>query len=543
MGDCGNTDYQMIDFSTITDIESAQVVKAQINSIDQDNNTADINLLDSTCEILSGLDLTEVEFFYHCEDSVGTLEDLATGWRAFRTGDIVYVIYIPENGDVAERFFIIGHVDIKGTNICEIAEYLVFKTTNSYTIFDTAVGTTLDLNSFDNIDAGSPPKPTRLPFIPGDTDYLNDWLNYNFSPSSGGATIGGSIYELDLASSGTTTDINENTTSPVGSDPGTHTYNLLEHRTNDPNYTIHNETYQYGSDYMGSFYGYGNMETTVKYNITTGHSEGIEIYDSTVSAYRYIYLSRISSIESIGTHEYVSYDSLLWDTYYATKCYSSESVKVSTNFDSTNETLWSIGGGFTGSNGYPNGPVRPALFLLSSGASVTTDILGGALNTSKTNNVPLDSVSAERHQISITGDLGFYFLHYYSVAAMEFNADNVTVCSPRVASTNVGQLWTNMGGHNYLYCYTPDSTGNGITPVAVKVVYPLISMFSTLDTSSTVGMFDVIDNRNATKSAGLSACIKDLLDAEFLSCEIPEYGNLTDGITEAIAYRKKSDIE
>lgn len=108
---CGESVFQRIGY--FGEINTAQVVTAEINSINQENNTADITLAPE-CTKLQLLDTSAVPFFYHCQDSTGTEEDLAQGFRAFNIGDIVYVLHLPSD----DLLYIIGHVDIKGTQKC-----------------------------------------------------------------------------------------------------------------------------------------------------------------------------------------------------------------------------------------------------------------------------------------------------------------------------------------------------------------------------------------------------------------------------------------
>ncbi len=180
MADCNNTDYQMIDFSTITDIENAQIVKAEINSIDENNNCADITLINECIE-LSGVDLSEVEFFYHCQYSTGTVEDLAKGWRAFAVADEVLVIYIPANGEVLERLYIIGHTDLRGTQQCRYGDFLYLYAGTCVSIFDVSNGCVLDLSTWYNIDDESPNAPDTLPCIKDSA--FDSWFAYNFIAS------------------------------------------------------------------------------------------------------------------------------------------------------------------------------------------------------------------------------------------------------------------------------------------------------------------------------------------------------------------------
>lgn len=120
MSECPGTEYQNIDLDKIFDLRDSQLVRAQINTISGGTNTADITLLDP-CPALDGVDLTAVEFFYHCEWSKGTLRDLQYGFKAFEELDFVYCLFTPpitaDPDDVA-TFYIVGHIDIQATEMC-----------------------------------------------------------------------------------------------------------------------------------------------------------------------------------------------------------------------------------------------------------------------------------------------------------------------------------------------------------------------------------------------------------------------------------------
>jgi hypothetical protein len=66
---------------------------------------------------MQGVNTSAVPFFYHCQFSDGSAEDLVLGYSAFIPGEWVYVLHIP--GDIPTSY-IFGHADIKGTIICEL---------------------------------------------------------------------------------------------------------------------------------------------------------------------------------------------------------------------------------------------------------------------------------------------------------------------------------------------------------------------------------------------------------------------------------------
>ena len=148
--------YHLIDFVDISDMENALLLRGEINTIDSATNQANITLLDE-CPYVEGGGTIDVPFWYHCEDSTGTLEDLANGYKAFTEGDMVYAVFIPASGEVAQRFFIIGHVDIMGTKLCT-GEYLKLITFGYVTVLDTATFSVIDINNFTITDEESPAK-------------------------------------------------------------------------------------------------------------------------------------------------------------------------------------------------------------------------------------------------------------------------------------------------------------------------------------------------------------------------------------------------
>lgn len=199
MAVCGDHEYDMIEYANLFDLRDVQLLRAEIDAISRANNTADITFLDACPDY--AVSMLAVPFFYHCQYSTGTVEDLAHGHNAFSVGDMVYVIHAPANGDVAERMYIVGHVDIRGTRVCP-TEFLFVtltftlnSTSYSYTtIFDASTGTKLDLASFTNRDESSPDKPSSLPTA---TSGMSAWQVYNFGsvPIDGYIVTGGVAQE------------------------------------------------------------------------------------------------------------------------------------------------------------------------------------------------------------------------------------------------------------------------------------------------------------------------------------------------------------
>lgn len=194
MADCGELEYQLIEQVGSRALSTAKLLRAEINSINKEENTANITLLD-TCEEMIGIDLTAVPFWYHCEFSTGTIEDLAFGHKAFAPGEMVYVVHDTATVEEEPLFYIIGHVDIHGTAPCS-DDYLVLKLGwNNFwypnagylpdeydyfvTIFDVKNGETLDLDAFEEIVIeGGSPKPESFPCRY--TTSVANWINNNF---------------------------------------------------------------------------------------------------------------------------------------------------------------------------------------------------------------------------------------------------------------------------------------------------------------------------------------------------------------------------
>jgi hypothetical protein len=187
VADCGEYSHQAIAYQGLFDLKDMQIVRAEIDSIDDEANTASITLLDD-CDFDDWLVTSAVPFFYHCEFSTGTVEDLAKGYKAFTVGDMVFIILLPGRGeDFPSQAYIIGHVDIRGTRECLPREYLYIRFTFTIdeeeftvvTIYDVTTGATLDLASFEPIDESSPEPPASFPCV--QTTAMLSWYAYNFS--------------------------------------------------------------------------------------------------------------------------------------------------------------------------------------------------------------------------------------------------------------------------------------------------------------------------------------------------------------------------
>ena len=182
-GLCGESAYTMITFADLFDLRYSRMYRAVIFTIDRTENTAEI-VIEEECPDLVGLDLSAVPFFYHCEDSTGTVEDLARGHEAFLEDDEVIVLWSPENGDIGARLFIIGHANIRTNRRCHLHEYILVYmggSTKYATIFDVGSTGTLSLANFSNLDGDSPAKPVALPCVV--SAEFEAWFSYNFKPS------------------------------------------------------------------------------------------------------------------------------------------------------------------------------------------------------------------------------------------------------------------------------------------------------------------------------------------------------------------------
>lgn len=183
--------HELIGSAGLLDMRNAEVVRAEIDTINRAENTASITLLD-VCESVGELDLANVPFWYHCEKTVGTLEDLERGHAAFKAGDMVFAVRFPEIGEVVDRFFIVGHVGKRGTVKC-VSDYIVVSmgasaldSATAFIVFDVSTSELLDLETFQNLDELSPAAPATWPA--SKTTYW-DWLQYNFNAATPGATV------------------------------------------------------------------------------------------------------------------------------------------------------------------------------------------------------------------------------------------------------------------------------------------------------------------------------------------------------------------
>lgn len=300
MADCGNYSYQAIEYRGLFDLRDAQIVRAEIDSINSGANTAAVTLLDA-CDQDDWLNTSAVPFFYHCEHSTGTVEDLAFGYMAFAEGDMVYLLLTKENGEEPAQAYIIGHVDIRNTRRCLAPEYLMVTlalnykgTSHSYTtIFDASTGAKMDLTSFENLP-GSPAAPSSFPVASAD---ISPWLTYNFEAPVAPHGIAGTIDLTDAAGSTYYKDAS-----------GDYESWLYDGIDDDVSYTgqsyelcakfnTGNATYQ--DNYSLVYTGNNNSNQPVEYSYTTTHERsGVTKYELG-DTYCRAYWSSISLTEDL----------------------------------------------------------------------------------------------------------------------------------------------------------------------------------------------------------------------------------------------------
>jgi hypothetical protein len=169
MAICDGFIYHLVELLGLPDAENSIILKAQIDDIDRVNNTADISYVTTCDPPLTG---TAVPFWFHCEFSSGTLEDLEYGHLSFKTNDLVYVIHFPAIGtapnDLEERTYIVGHADMQFTRTC-INEILEITQDGYGILVDIGKREIFDIDAFNErlgIDPENPPAPAPDPPLP-----------------------------------------------------------------------------------------------------------------------------------------------------------------------------------------------------------------------------------------------------------------------------------------------------------------------------------------------------------------------------------------
>lgn len=118
---CDDFSHILMSLTSSMELHNVAVFSATIDSIDRELNTATVTYTTFPMEPLDYPDLISVDvpFFYHCEYSNGSAEDLLKGNKAFIEGDAVFVLHfyganLIETGNT----YIVGHSDIEDTRTC-----------------------------------------------------------------------------------------------------------------------------------------------------------------------------------------------------------------------------------------------------------------------------------------------------------------------------------------------------------------------------------------------------------------------------------------
>lgn len=155
MAKCGKFLYELIETLGLSDLRSNIILAATIVSIDRVNNTATVTY-DTHAD--PALPTQNIEFFYHCEFSDGTLDDLMFGNLAFGVDDLVYVVNLPATGETASRLYIVGHRNLRLTIPC-INEILEIRQDDFVTLIDIGKQQVFNIKDFEE----------RLEILPADS--------------------------------------------------------------------------------------------------------------------------------------------------------------------------------------------------------------------------------------------------------------------------------------------------------------------------------------------------------------------------------------
>ena len=129
--ECGNFSHVLVDFAGYADLKDMLVVGATISDIDRDTCLASILLDSYDSETYPDVISEDVPFFYHCEYSTGTEEDLEQGHWAFFENDSVIVIHIKEREASPAQTYIVAHKNYKYPQPCD-SDYLLFSIYDDY---------------------------------------------------------------------------------------------------------------------------------------------------------------------------------------------------------------------------------------------------------------------------------------------------------------------------------------------------------------------------------------------------------------------------
>lgn len=469
--------HEQMELSTAYDLRNARIVQAQINNIDPVENCAGITL-SNECAELSGKSVTAIKFFYHCEKSTGTVEDLAQGYKAFKKYDFVLVLWIPATDEVIEQFYIIGHVDIRGTAPC-MEEFLLIglegNATGSYdnpriiwvTIFDVSIGAVLNIETFENKDEFSPAKPTELPCI---YSTYQTWLEYNFEIAIPGCVVGYELGEGYGTNPGTVTNIGYETTRTgdaicdvregIESTTGTKELVLTHHE---------GKNYNSGTNRYLAF-----EEQQVLNNVLAKGDIFWELTDTTTSVVIPLFLEYATSMTNEGD----------WNasTGITNHSVSSEvTVSFSTNFSAPILVLTDE-------------------YSIISGSSTSSPIVGDFRSCMTFS--PIDPVAC-------TGEYGFYVLALCDDSAMRSN---------RLRAKFAGGDWNPVECDWYnIVMDWPYHTDTGTEYLPIEDLYGFsyanISLFSNLvgvDFSIPISLQTCMSATDISKAEGLDAAVRPL---------------------------------
>lgn len=263
-----SSDYELVELESVFDLRNARIVRGSIVDIDRPNNQAQVSLASECPDITA--DMSQVKFWYHCEDSTGTLEDLEEGHLAFRNDDDVYLLFVPASDQVEQRLYIVGHADIRGTKTCKSHDIILISMVTdanplgwsstggiwwepaywgdgdmqypviSYvSMFDTGTGAKVDPLSVPLFDENSPPPPSSFPCL-SDQAFI-DWLEYNFDASI-------SPYIVNI----TSCESFENSTRTAADN---------ENQPGPDHYSIRGWNYADGSSTIESYHGVAGLYT------------------------------------------------------------------------------------------------------------------------------------------------------------------------------------------------------------------------------------------------------------------------------------------
>ena len=99
----------LIDLGYSKNIENAIILEAELGKIERFYGTAEITLITEPDGSYPDLITEDVPFFYHCEDSDGSEDDLKKGHRAFANGEKVIILHIPSSDGFDAITYIVGH--------------------------------------------------------------------------------------------------------------------------------------------------------------------------------------------------------------------------------------------------------------------------------------------------------------------------------------------------------------------------------------------------------------------------------------------------